>query len=102
MTEQEERVKEALDELVEEVARVAGEQDGALSGLNVCLGWLEDQCETLRDVLGNVEVVADLEACVSDAQAAADELGSLVEELAGLGDSAVAVASSDDGGNNDE
>ena len=102
MTEQEGRVKEVLDELVEEVARVAGEQDEALSELNAELGDLERYCKRLRSILSNIELVTDLEVCVFDAQTAADEVGDLVRELAGLRGSAVADASSPDGNNDDK
>jgi hypothetical protein len=96
MTDQEERAKEVLDELLDEVARIVDQQDEVLEELTAELGDLERYCKRLRSVLSNVELVTDLEVCVLDAQEAADEVSRLVGELAGLRDSAVADSNDDD------
>ena len=98
MTEQEERVKEALDEFVGEVTYIADEQDQALSELDAQLGRLELLCETLRTVLGSAEIVDELESYVSAAQLAVDGLGGLGEFLEGRRRSAIANANSADRG----
>jgi|SRR6516165_5888185 hypothetical protein len=105
MTEQEERVKEVLDDLANEVAEIAGEQDNAMKELSGQLSSVEETCETLRKVLGDVEIVTELEGYVSDARSAADELNDLVQRLADLKAPAAvddAFNAADDAGGDDE
>jgi hypothetical protein len=91
MSEQEERVKEIFAdlrvrvvELADEVAGIADEQDDAVRELSLRLSGLEHLCDTIRGVLGDVEVVSDLESHVSDLRSSVDDLETLVDRLSDL------------------
>jgi hypothetical protein len=104
MSAREELVKEVfadlrvrIVELADEVAGIAAEQDEALSELACQVGRLGDLCDSLRDVLGNVGAVSDLECLVGDVQSSVDGLKGLTERLQELNAPAITVAEADVG-----
>jgi methyl-accepting chemotaxis protein len=89
-------------ELADEVAEVADEADDATTSLSLALYWVEESCEALRKVLGEVEIVGEIESHVSDVRSAADQLNDLVRHLARLEAPSIADDNDDNNDNGDD